>query len=155
MEEIDLNNKVQNVKIKSILNNSRSSSRNRRNSSSKHVVIIEPTDVKKKSLDLDDKRKIKIKKKFNQNRRKNLSNQNILIEKTNKISNNTNYSNYENNEPPLSFKPVSGEIGLNEDQINSEGAPPIGFGEPGFQFNVIQNNPNDISMTPNNEYQSI
>ena len=97
MEEIDLNNKVQNVKIKSILNNSRSSSRNRRNSSSKHVVIIEPTDVKKKSLDLDDKRKIKIKKKFNQNRRKNLSNQNILIEKTNNISNNTNYSNYENN----------------------------------------------------------
>ena len=71
------------------------------------------------------------------------------------IVDNPNYSNLDFNEPPQSFKPISGEIGLNEDQINSEGAPPIGFGEPGFQFNVIQNNPNDISMTPNNEYQSI
>ena len=71
------------------------------------------------------------------------------------IVDNPNYSKLDLNEPPKLFKPISGEIGLNEDQINSEGAPPIGFGEPGFQFNRIQNNPNDISMTPNNEYQSI
>ena len=62
------------------------------------------------------------------------------------IVDNPNYSNYENNEPPLSFKPVSGEIGLNQDQINSEGAPPVGFGDPGFQFNVIPQNPNESQI---------
>ena len=68
------------------------------------------------------------------------------------IVDNPNYSNNDYNEPPLAFKPVSGEIGLNENQINSEGAPPIGFGEPGFHFNIIPNNPNDSSVTPINEY---
>ena len=68
------------------------------------------------------------------------------------IVDNPNYSNNDYNEPPLVFKPVSGEIGLNENQINSEGAPPIGFGEPGFHFNIIPNNPNDSSVTPINEY---
>ena len=51
-----------------------------------------------------------------------------------------NYSNYDLNEPPKLFKSISGETGLNEDQINVEGAAPIGFGEPGFQFNTISNN---------------
>jgi len=68
------------------------------------------------------------------------------------IVDNPNYSNNDYNEPPLAFKPVSGEIGLNENQINSEGASPIGFGEPGFHFNIIPNNPNDSSVTPINEY---
>ena len=68
------------------------------------------------------------------------------------IVDNPNYSNNDYNEPPSAFKPVSGEIGLNENQINSEGAPPIGFGEPGFHFNIIPNNPNDSSVTPINEY---
>ena len=54
-----------------------------------------------------------------------------------------NYSNYDFNEPPPLFKPISGEIGLNEDQINVEGAAPTGFGEPGFQFNTIPNNSGD------------
>ena len=59
------------------------------------------------------------------------------------IIDNPNYSNYDENEPPLAFKPISGEIGLKEDQINLEGAVPAGFGEPGFQFNVIPPNPNN------------
>ena len=62
------------------------------------------------------------------------------------IIDNPNYSNFENNEPPQSFKPVAGEIGLNQDQINSEGAAPVGFGEPGFQFNVIPPNPNETPI---------
>lgn len=53
------------------------------------------------------------------------------------IIDNPNFSSYDENEPPLSFKPISGEIGLKEDQINLEGALPAGFGQPGFQFNVI------------------
>ena len=59
------------------------------------------------------------------------------------IVDNPNNSNFNYNEPPTSFKAVSGEIGIKEDQINSEGAPPVGFGEAGFQFNVIPPNPID------------
>ena len=61
------------------------------------------------------------------------------------IVDNPNYSYYNNNEPPTIFKPVSGEFGLDQSQINSQGAAPVGFGQPDFQFNIIQ--PND-----NNEY---
>jgi len=61
------------------------------------------------------------------------------------ILDNPNYSYYNNNEPPTVFKPVSGEFGLDQSQINSQGAAPVGFGQPDFQFNIIQ--PND-----NNEY---
>ena len=68
------------------------------------------------------------------------------------IIDNPNYSNYEYNEPPPIFKPVSGNVGLNEDQINVEGAAPTGFGDPGFQFNIINNNnnnqPNQMEMMP-------
>ena len=59
------------------------------------------------------------------------------------IVDNPNYSNINYNEPPQLFKSVSGEVGINEDQINSEGAPPVGFGEPGFQFNAIPPNTNN------------
>lgn len=54
-----------------------------------------------------------------------------------------NYSNNDYNEPPHIFKPVSGDIGLNESQINVEGAAPTGFGEPGFEFNTIPHNPDE------------
>jgi len=67
------------------------------------------------------------------------------------IVDNPNYSYYENNEPPSLFKPVSGEIGLNKNQINEEGAAPTGFGEPDFQFNTINNNhnlDNQVEMMP-------
>ena len=63
------------------------------------------------------------------------------------ILDNPNYSYYNNNEPPTVFKPVSGEFGLDQSQINSQGAAPVGFGQPDFQFNIIQ--PND-----NNEYMN-
>jgi hypothetical protein len=63
------------------------------------------------------------------------------------ILDNPNYSYYNNNEPPTVFKPISGEFGLDQSQINSQGAAPVGFGQPDFQFNIIQ--PND-----NNEYMN-
>jgi hypothetical protein len=62
-----------------------------------------------------------------------------------------NNSNYEYNEPPPIFKPVSGNVGLNEDQINEGGAAPTGFGDPGFQFNITNNNinqSNTVEMMP-------
>ena len=37
----------------------------------------------------------------------------------------------------MAFKPVSGEIGLDQSQVNVEGAAPVGFGQPDFQFNVV------------------
>ena len=63
------------------------------------------------------------------------------------IVDNPNYSNY-NNEPPLAFKPISGEIGLDQSQVNVEGAAPVGFGQPDFQFNVISPN-NSGEFMPN------
>ena len=95
MEEININERTQNVKIKGILNNS--SSRSRRDSSSfKHVVFIEPNDMKRKSIDSDDKRKIKIKKIVNKKNK--LSNKKIIIKKTKQLSdNNFNLLNDEQN----------------------------------------------------------
>ena len=52
------------------------------------------------------------------------------------------------NEPPLVFKPVSGEIGLDQSQVNVEGASPVGFGQPDFQFNVVSPK-NSNEFTPN------
>ena len=49
------------------------------------------------------------------------------------IIDNPKYSNFNDNLPPENFKSVSGNIPLNEDQINAEGAPPVGFGEPGSE----------------------
>ena len=64
------------------------------------------------------------------------------------IIDNPSYSNYDKNEPPMAFKPVSGEIGLDQSQINVQGAAPVGFGEPDFQFNIVS--PNDKNeFTPN------
>ena len=37
----------------------------------------------------------------------------------------------------MAFKQISGEIGLDRSQINVEGAAPVGFGQPDFQFNVV------------------
>ncbi len=95
MEEININERTQIVKIKGILNNS--SSRSRRDSSSfKHVVFIEPNDMKRKSIDSDDKRKIKIKKIVNKKNK--LSNKKIIIKKTKQLSdNNFNLLNDEQN----------------------------------------------------------
>ena len=53
------------------------------------------------------------------------------------IIDNPQYSTYDNNEPPMAFKQISGEIGLDRSQINVEGAAPVGFGQPDFQFNVV------------------
>ena len=60
------------------------------------------------------------------------------------IIDNPNYSSYNNNEPPSMFKPISGEIGLDQSQINVEGAAPVGFGQPDFQFNVVPQNNGDF-----------
>ena len=62
------------------------------------------------------------------------------------IIDNPNYSNYDNNEPPKVFKPVSGEIGLDESQVNVQGAAPVGFGQPDFQFNIIPPKGNEEFM---------
>ena len=62
------------------------------------------------------------------------------------IIDNPNYSNYDNNEPPKAFKPVSGEIGLDESQVNVQGAAPVGFGQPDFQFNIIPPKGNEEFM---------
>ena len=71
------------------------------------------------------------------------------------IIDNPNYSNFDSNQPPEAFRSVSGKIGLRQDQINVEGAPPVGFGEPDFQFNIIQPQPNDNSINQTPGYQSI
>ena len=66
------------------------------------------------------------------------------------ILDNPDYSNYNNNEAPLLFKKVSGEIGLDQSQINVQGAAPVGFGQPDFQFNVIPPKENDEFMSDKN-----
>ena len=66
------------------------------------------------------------------------------------ILDNPNYSSYNNNEPPLAFKPVSGEIGLDQSQVNVQGAAPVGFGQPDFQFNVVSPKDNN-EFLPNNK----
>ena len=60
-------------------------------------------------------------------------------------------SNYDKNEPPMAFKPVSGEIGLDQSQINVKGAAPVGFGQPDFQFNVVPPNGNREFMPNKNQ----
>jgi hypothetical protein len=62
-----------------------------------------------------------------------------------------NYSNYNNNEPPFAFKPVSGEIGLDQSQVNVQGAAPVGFGQPDFQFNIISPKENNEFMPNKNK----
>ena len=64
---------------------------------------------------------------------------------------NPNYSNYNNNEPPFAFKPVSGEIGLDQSQVNVQGAAPVGFGQPDFQFNIISPKENNEFMPNKNK----
>jgi hypothetical protein len=67
------------------------------------------------------------------------------------ILDNPNYSNYNNNEPPFAFKPVSGEIGLDQSQVNVQGAAPVGFGQPDFQFNIISPKENNEFMPNKNK----
>ena len=61
------------------------------------------------------------------------------------IIDNPNYSSYNENEPPTTFKPISGEIGLDESQVNEAGAAPVDFGQPDFRFNVVQSDNNNIN----------
>ena len=51
------------------------------------------------------------------------------------------------NKPPEAFISIPGNIELNNDQINKDGTPPPGFGQPGFKFN---NN-----MTENNQLEEV
>ena len=52
------------------------------------------------------------------------------------IVDNPKYSSYDDDLPPAEFASVSGNAGLNDDQINANGEAPPGFGKPGFQFSV-------------------
>ena len=52
------------------------------------------------------------------------------------IMDNPNYSNYDYNAPPPEFASVSGNVGLNANQINANGEAPAEFGKPGFQFEI-------------------
>ena len=54
------------------------------------------------------------------------------------------YSSYDLNKPPEAFTSISGDVALKKDQINANGAPPAGFGQSDFKFNV-KNNPDDDS----------
>ena len=55
------------------------------------------------------------------------------------IIDNPSYSSYDLNKPPQAFTSVAGEVALKKDQVNANGAPPPGFDQPGFKFNVAQN----------------
>ena len=59
------------------------------------------------------------------------------------------YSNYDLNKPPESFISIPGNIELNNDQINRDGTPPPGFGQPGFNFN------NNNNMKENSQLEDL
>ena len=53
------------------------------------------------------------------------------------------YSSYDLNKPPEAFTSVGGDVGLNRNQTNANGAPPPGFGQAGFKFNIAQDDDDD------------
>ena len=46
------------------------------------------------------------------------------------------YSSFNPNEAPAEFAAISGDVGINRDQVNENGGPPAGYDQPGFQFNI-------------------
>jgi len=52
------------------------------------------------------------------------------------ILDNPAYSYYDLYEPPPAYASIAGNVALGQDQINTSGQPPEGFGQPGFQFSI-------------------
>ena len=46
------------------------------------------------------------------------------------------YSSYNLNKPPEAFTSIAGEVALKNDQVNANGDVPAGFDQPGFKFNI-------------------
>ena len=59
------------------------------------------------------------------------------------IIDNPAYCSYNKNDAPPAFAQISGDVGLNQNQINKDGQVPTGFGEPGFKFDIMQANQNE------------
>jgi len=53
------------------------------------------------------------------------------------VIDNPGYSYYDATQPPTAFASLSGEVGLEASQLNANGLPPTGFGQPGFKFNTV------------------
>ena len=60
------------------------------------------------------------------------------------------YSSYDLNKPPEAFTSIAGDVALKKNQINANGAPPPGFGQNDFKFNVRQNEDDSDSDDDNN-----
>ena len=46
------------------------------------------------------------------------------------------YSSFNPNEAPAEFAAISGDVGIDRNQVNENGGPPPGYDQPGFQFNI-------------------
>lgn len=69
------------------------------------------------------------------------------------------YSSYNLNKPPESFTSIAGDVELKKDQVNPNGAPPPGFDQANFKFNVVNKNNNnnddsDVDDEPGEGYGS-
>ena len=53
------------------------------------------------------------------------------------------YSSYNLNKPPEAFTSIAGDVALGKNQVNANGAPPPGFGQSDFRFNINQNDDDD------------
>ena len=68
------------------------------------------------------------------------------------IIDNPGYSSYEANKPPAAFASVGGNVGLDPSQLNTQGGPPPGFDQPGFQFNIA---PQEVDYPTEQQLYSI
>ena len=59
------------------------------------------------------------------------------------IIDNPSYSSYDVNKPPEAFTSVGGNVALKRKQTNSKGAPPPGFGQPDFKFDIAKDDETD------------
>ena len=70
------------------------------------------------------------------------------------IEDNPGYCSYNPNEAPAEFAAVGGDVALSSEQLNSNGGPPPNYNQPGFQYDVNQNQqysdntPKELSYMP-------